>query len=195
MSKSRISASVNEELAEWVREHEEDVSALVEQGLNRIYNEHRYGKEQSLQRRKRELERKKQEHEAEMEQLNSEIEDVQEELDNIETVEEKEAEKIIQFAESLVSTRPEYRDNEGVGSLSAKDVREILTEVGIHYAEWQAGQRQMNNVPDELKEQDKSGFETGKYGQITDGEDFRTAYHQLTDEQVEEIRRLVEKRF
>lgn len=195
MSKSRISASIEEELAEWVQEHEQDISQLVEEGLNRIYEEERYGREQALRRRKRELQKEVEDHEMKVEQLQQELDTINEELENLESIEEKQAEKVVSFAVSLISTQPQYREYESVGNLTEQEVKQILQEVGIHYAEWRNGQRVIENVPDALKEQDKSEYETGKYDEITDEEDFRDAYHRLTEEQKGQITELVEEKF
>jgi chromosome segregation ATPase len=195
MSKSRISASINEELADWVQDHKQDISQLVEEGLNRIYQEERYGREQTLRRREQELRREIEDHEMEIEQLQKEVESISEQLEAFESIEEKQAEKLISYAVSLISTQSQYRDYQSVGSLTEQEVRKVLQEVELHYAEWRGGQRVMENVPEELREQDKSSYETGKYGEITDEEDFRDAYHKLTGEQKGQVIRLVKENF
>lgn len=195
MSKSRISASINEELADWVQDHKQDISQLVEEGLNRIYQEERYGREETLRRRKQELQREVEDHEIEIEQLQKEVENISKQLEALESIEEKQAKKLISYAVSLVPTQPQYREYQSVGSLTEQEVNEVLQEVEIHYAEWRGGQCAMENVPEKLKSQDKSQYETGKYDEITDKEDFQDAYHRLTGEQKDQITELVEENF
>jgi len=197
MNRKRLSVSVDPELAEWVKENDRKNSAIIQEALEKFYKEERYGKEKVLKEKKRELKSELEEEKSKIEKIRDEIQNIENQLENTVSVEDEKAKEVIKYAKSLISKKPKFRSSESVAGLTKDEIKDILQDANIHYAEWVQEKESgiKKDIPQELKDQDKSQYETGKYGEIQNQEDFEDAYHRLSDDQLEEIRRKVGEKF
>lgn len=191
MSKSNISASVDEDLKKWLQESDETISGIVNDALREQYEKEKFGRERALRKKRREIEMKVDNIEAELEGLRKEKQRIEEELDELDDESEKQAKKLIEYAEGLVSTKPSIREYESVSVLSAQEVKRVLESVGIHHARWNAGRKDTQSLPPELQEKEGNG----RYGQFENREVFEEKLVGLSDRQREEIRNEVDSLF
>lgn len=197
MNKERLSVSVDPELATWVKNSDKTNSEIVQEAVEKLYKEEKYGREKMLKKKKRELESKLDRQKSKINEIREEIEDIDDQLKNTVSIEEEKADQIIEYAVSLIPKEPKYRAIESVAGLTQEETKEVLNSIDLHYAEWipEIEQGRKDEIPEELKEQDKKQYETGKYGQIQNREDFQDAYHQLSSDQEEQIRNQVDDLF
>jgi post-segregation antitoxin (ccd killing protein) len=196
MNRKRLSVSVDPDLVEWVKENDRKNSAIVQEALEKYYKEERYGTERVLKEKKRELKSELDAEKSKIEDISDEIQEIEEQLEDTVSVEDEKAAEVIEYAKSLIDTKPKFRSFDSVAGLTEDEVKGILKDL-IHYAEWipERGSGIKEDIPQELRDQETDQYETGKYGEIQDGDDFRDAYHCLSDDQREEIRRMVEEKF